>query len=101
MSQVVFDCKHNGKRASVMAGWDHPLKHYFLTVLDLDAPEDESDVVWTTLFHPSEQDSLHTQHLQKQLREMAIEAPEGFWDHVHLRERNVVYLYEDGKWTRH
>jgi len=83
-----------------MAGWDHPLKHYFLTILDLDVDEDESEIAWSTLAHPSELDIDSTNRLETQLETMGIEAPDGFWERVHRQERNVVHLFADGGWRR-
>lgn len=48
MSQVRFKTEHNGKRIEVMAGWDPPLRHFFLTVFDLD-PEADTEVVWSAI----------------------------------------------------
>jgi len=99
MSQVTFKTVINGKRVEVMAGWDRPLRHYFLTVFDMDASDDEPETVWSTIDFPSAGDSLSTVRLEAKLLDMGIQAPEGFWERAHRQEGNVCHTYDKGAWT--
>ena len=84
----------------VMAGWDRPLQHYFLTVFDLDATDDESETLWSTLEYPDEAaDQAGTVRLQEQLKSMNITAPDGFWERVERNEGNVFHKFGDGVWN--
>ena len=101
MSQVIFDSTHEGRRVSIMAGWDHPLQYFFLTVFNLDADEDtESDILWGTLGHPDPRDKEGTERIREQLKIMNLEPPKGFWDLLHRQERNVIHVYEEGVWKK-
>jgi len=99
MSQVTFKTVINGKRVEVMAGWDRPLRHYFLTVFDMDASDDEPETVWSTIDFPSAGDSLSTVRLEAKLLDMGIQAPEGFWERAHRQEGNILHAYNAGAWT--
>lgn len=99
MSQVKFETTYRDKPVEVMAGWDRPLQHFFLTVFDLD-PDAEEETVWNTLDHPDARDAHGTERLDAQLAIMGIEVPESFWEKVHLREGNVHHIHMGGKWVR-
>jgi len=99
MSQISFRSTYNEHQVEVVAGWDPPLQNYFLTVFDLDADEDESEVAWSAINNPDDEDYRSTDRLQAQLRSMELEAPEGFWDRVHRQERNVTHIFDDGVWV--
>jgi hypothetical protein len=96
VSQVKFKTPFIGKRIEIMAGWDRPLQHYFLTIFNLD--EDEDEVYWSTLDFPSDEDNHGTERLRRQLDSMGIPAPEGFWERVERQEGNVNHDFKDGAW---
>jgi len=98
MSQVTFKSTYRDRRIEVMAGWDRPLRHYFLTVFDLDASDDDPETVWSTLESPSALDNTSTERLRKKLGSMDISVPEGFWERVERQEGNAVHAYENGNW---
>lgn len=101
MSQVFFRGVHKSRQVEVMAGWDPPLNRYFGTVFDLDATDDEDEVIWNTLYADySATDYSSTERLQKQLKDMGLEAPDGFWERVHRQEADAVYTHIDGSWRR-
>jgi hypothetical protein len=103
MSQVTFKAKLGSNvPVEIMAGWDRPLRHYFLTVFLVDAVDDHgSDVWWSTMEHPSAADNDGTERLQHKLTEHGIVAPEGFWERVHRQEGNVVHVFANGAWETH
>jgi hypothetical protein len=49
MSQIFFMSKYYYDRVQVMTGWDRPLQHFFLTLLNPAAKEDEEEVVWSSM----------------------------------------------------
>jgi hypothetical protein len=93
MSQVSFKVFKDGEELQVVAGWDYPLQTYFLTVFDND-----DDVVWATLDHPSVMDCHSTDRLSKQLTSMGVDVPAEFWERVQRKERNVIHSYVAGIW---
>jgi len=97
MSQVKFETTYRDKPVEVMAGWDRPMAHFYLTVFDLDQDAEE-ETVWSTLDHPDTRDHLGTERLDAQLAIMGIEVPEGFWEKAHLKEGNVKHVHMGGKW---
>jgi len=98
MSQVTFKTTLNSKQIEVMVGWDRPQGHYFLTVFDLDASDEEPETVWSTIDFPSTQDNFGTERLEAKLMDMGIQAPEGLWERAHRQEGNVVHTYQMGEW---
>jgi hypothetical protein len=104
MSQVTFQATIGSDKSTpveIMAGWDRPLRHYFLNVFLVDAVDDQgSDVWWSTIGNPSDEDSHGTGRLRQQLDSMGITVPEGFWERVERREANVTYAYAEGVWNR-
>jgi hypothetical protein len=105
MSQVTFKTtitvEGKAKRVEVMAGWDRPLHHYFMTVFDLDAGDDDPETVWDSINSPSVADSQGTARIRAKLYGLGIDPPEGFWELVHRQEGNVLHAYEDGAWAQH
>lgn len=87
MSQVKFKTIHNGKNVEVVSGWDVPLKYFHLTVFNLDADEDEEDVLYSCLVRTFKQ-LKNTNIIKKDLTEFGITPPEGFWEVVELEEDN-------------
>lgn len=98
MSQVTFKTKIGEQNVEIMAGWDRPLRHYFLTIFDLGAQVDDRETVWSTLEEPSPADNRSTERLRAKLSEYGITAPDGFWDRVHRQEGNSVHMFKDGAW---
>ena len=95
MSRVTFK---TGKY-SVTAGWDRPLQEFFMTVMEDEGEEEEP--VWSTLFEPSMFDKVTTDHLEATLKsQLQIDASEGFWDRVNLREGNVAHFHGEGGWRK-
>ena len=97
MSQVKFETTYRGKPVEVMAGWDIPMNHYYLTVFDMDEEADE-EVIWSTLDRPDQRDATGTERLDAQLAIMSIDVPKGFWETVHLQEGNAMYVWMNGEW---
>jgi len=96
MSQVNFKTQYLGKPVEVMAGWDRPLGHYFMTIFDL-APDSDEETVWSTLDNPAKFD---LKGIQIKLYQLGIEEPDGFWMRVELQEGNVLHTFENGGWFR-
>ncbi len=84
MSQVRYRTKHDGKNIEVMAGWDPPLAHFFMTIFDLDAEDEE--IIYSTINDFSKEDEVNTHRLEKKLFMMGIDTPDRFWETVKLRE---------------
>lgn len=97
MSQVKFETTYKGKPVEVMAGWDNPMQHFYLTVFDLDGDADE-ETVWDTLMHPDNRDGTGTERLDAQLATMSINVPEGFWEKVRLKEGNRMHVHMGDAW---
>lgn len=97
MSQVKFETTYRDKPVEVMAGWDPPLKNYFMTVFDLD-PDADQETVWSAIEHPDVRDYEGTERLDAQLAIMGIQTPEGFWEKVRLNEGNTKHVFMGGKW---
>lgn len=96
VSQVKFRAECREKPVEVMAGWDRPLRHYYLTVFDLS----EEEVVWSTLGTVPGGGCASVGPLAKALIELGIEEPEGFWDHVKMPEGNVTVTFVEGAWRK-
>lgn len=84
MSQVIHKGTHKGRRVDVMAGWDPPLQHFFLTVFRADTGMEE--IVYSTIDDPSKDDMVSTKRLEAKLTGMEIDVPDNFWDLVNRRE---------------
>lgn len=100
MSQVKFKAECRGRPVEVMAGWDRPLGHYYLTVFD-QSEDAEEETLWSTMDVMPGGGCESVGPLAKALIELGIEEPDGFWDHVKLQEGNVFTVYADGEWRRH
>jgi hypothetical protein len=97
MSQVKFKAEYRGKPVEVMAGWDRPLGHYFMTIFDsLDADE---EIFWSSL-NEFPGGCPDVKPLSMKLYALGISEPEEFWERVQLREGNVVSTWVGGKWVR-
>lgn len=90
MSQVRFK---TGIR-EVMAGWDRPLGHFFLTISSVI----DDEVVWSSIYDLPKGGTSSTEPLKKMLREFEVEPPEGFWERVERREGNVLHSFNEMKW---
>ena len=89
MSQVLFKgVLPDLTPVEVMAGWDRPCAHFFLTVFDMreDAPE---ETLWSTVDYPDPVDRTGTTRLRQKLADMGLQTPAGFWEVVEKREENV------------
>lgn len=99
MSQVKFDgVTKDGVAIEVMAGWDHPCREYFVTLFYKEPPEDEEEVLYSTI--SGDTDCATTEALKAKVASFGIETPEGFWERVELNERNVGHNFHDGSWRR-
>lgn len=102
MSQVTFKTEYRGKPVEVVAGWDHPLGGFFLTVFNTD-PNAEDEYVYSNLDDKHLTDSMGftrtTLYFRGVLAKMSIESPAGFWELVEQKENNVCHVFCDGKWT--
>lgn len=88
MSQVVFKAMHNGEEVIVTGGYDGPLREFFVQVTG--GPHGFiMDDLW---LRPDERKS--TGHARAMLEEVGIEAPEGFWELIELREGNITYTHK-------
>lgn len=90
MSQVFFQGIYNNRQVEVMAGWDALTKRYFTAVFDL------NEAVWNSLREPDI--DLNTERLQRQLKNMGLEVPDGFWERVHRQEGDMIHTFVNGKW---
>jgi hypothetical protein len=91
MSQVLFrGVLSNNTPVEVMAGWDHPLQHFYLTIFDL-SEDAEEETVWSTIAYPNTADSKGTARLRAKLVEMGLRAPPTFWELVEKKEGNAQY----------
>lgn len=98
MSQVKFETTYKGKAVEVMAGWDRPCQHYYLTVFDMD-PDADTEVVWSTLDHPDQAaDQQGTVRIRARLNAMLIDTPDEFWERVERNEGNKVHVHMRGEW---
>lgn len=98
MSQVKFKTSDCGRPIEVMAGWDPPCRHFFLTIFDLGDAEDE--VLWSSVSAMPGGGCSTVEPLRSKLVRMAIPVPEGFWEQVSLCEGSVVTCHVDGEWKR-
>ena len=99
MSQVKFKSTYEGRPVVVMGGWDRPLRHFHLCVFDAD-PEGETEVVWSGLDHWDGGGASATDPMRRQITEMGISVPDGFWERCERREGNVLHEFVDGEWSR-
>lgn len=91
MSQIIFKTiTPELGPIEIMAGWDVPMREYFLTVFKDDADE---TVVWSQMHKPLPIDKVNTDRLVAKLVELGITAPDGFWELVHKQEGNARYVH--------
>lgn len=95
MSQVTFHTDHQGERIEVLAGWDTPLRYFFLVLYGpkrelLYSNLDHRDPAWL---------GRDTSLFRKELQTRGITPPEGFWERVERREGNVVHHHTGGQWS--
>lgn len=96
MSQVKFHTKYKEKTVVVVAGWDKPLSHYFLNVIDVEPAEGEDETIWSSMFNEGEY--KFTYPLRSILNGMGISCPDKFWELVEKNEGNVVHTFKNGEW---
>lgn len=100
MSQVQFSATLAGNiPVDIMAGWDHPLRYFFLSVFDL-REDAEAETLYSTIDDPSPEDSRSTARLQRKLDALGVTVPRDFWAIVERRERSVQYMFVDDRWDR-
>jgi hypothetical protein len=110
------------KQVEVVAGWDRPLGHYYLTIFDL-SPDAEEETLWSTLAKMPgggcssvtplfgelymlgieaglPKQVCYAVHVRTKAAFLGIDVPEGFWERVEMREGNVVTTHVDGEWRR-
>lgn len=96
MSQVQFSTTLAGNiPVDVMAGWDYPLKHFFLSVFDL-REDAETETLYSTIDDPNPEETLSTKRLRAKLVTLGVTAPPEFWEIVERRERSVQYKFVEG-----
>lgn len=99
MSQVRFKVKaDDNKEYEVLAGWDRPLREFFLTVFVFEDGEEADEPYWSGLGDVDRDKMTDTVQLRKSLQDLGIEAPPGFWERVELREGNVMHHHRNGEW---
>jgi hypothetical protein len=104
MSQVKFHATTNQDvLVEVMAGWDRPLKEFYMTLFfagqEADDP-DSDEALWSTIGECGLEDYPDTKRIREKLAQFGITAPEGFWDRVELQEANVIHTFKDNAWTK-
>jgi len=100
MSQVIFETEHpEYGPVEVISGWDSPLRYYHLTILRINPPEDEDELVWCNLDHF--RDGLASaEEAGEVLKGLGFEPPEGWGSMVTQKLGNVLFLWQDGRWVR-
>ena len=99
MSQVRFKTKaDDGREFDVLAGWDRPLREFFLTVFVLEDGVEADEPYWSGLDEFDRDKAKDTVQLRKALLDLGIEPPSGFWERVELREGNVMHHHHNGEW---
>ena len=104
MSQVKFPATTNqGVRVEVMAGWDRPLKEFYMTLFFADDPSNDpgdDEALWSTVGERGLEGHPDTKRIRENLARFGITAPEGFWDRVELQEANVIHTLKDNAWSK-
>ena len=101
MSQVRFKTKADDNREyDVLAGWDRPLREFFMTVFVLENGVEADEPYWSGLGDVDQDKATDTVLLRKSLRDLGIEAPPGFWERVEQREGNVMHYHHNGEWRK-
>lgn len=104
MSQVKFhSVTDQGTQVEVMAGWDRPLKEFYMTLFFVGHEADDpasDEALWSTIGECGLEGHPDTKRIRESLARFGITAPEGFWDRVELREANVIHTFKDGLWGR-
>jgi len=95
MSQVTFKTE----QAEIVAGWDRPLRGFFLSVFNPDGDEDHGSFYESLGDHQTHGGFLPTvDYFKAVLTRLGIQAPEGFWGRVELRESNVTHTLTAKGW---
>jgi hypothetical protein len=82
-----------GHTVVVRAGWDHPVREFYMQIMDADG-----DCTWSTMASGGTLSS--TASLKAKLVKLGVQAPEGFWPLVERREGNTWHTYENGAWQQ-
>lgn len=91
MARVLFDTVRDGVPVTVVAGWDRPLREFFMQV-EYRGGENDGEALWTDwALVPSEKQD--TKMLRTILNHLGILPPEDFWARVEQREGNVVHRF--------
>lgn len=97
MSQVTFwGTDRTGQRVEVLAGWDEPMRWFFLVVFNTDG-----ETLYTNLDHPAPAElGRDTRAFRHVLQTRGVDAPEGFWERVERREGNGTrHAFREGRWA--
>lgn len=98
MARVLFDTVKDGVPVTVVAGWDRPLREFFMHV-ELRTGPNAGEALWTDwAITPDEKQD--TVRLRACLNRMGVIPPEGFWDRIELKEGNVLYTHTADGWER-
>lgn len=96
MSQVIFRSATTANApVEVIAGYDPPMREYFLTVFAV-GPVGDEIVLYSSVDDPSDADQLGTDRLQAKLDALGIACPPDFWDRVAPKTGNFVTKYPPG-----
>lgn len=96
MARVLFDTVKNGMPVTVVAGWDRPLREFFMH-LEHRGGENDGEALWTD-WALTRTEKADTAVLRKTLGDMGILPPEGFWERVERVEGNVLHQYTAKGW---
>jgi hypothetical protein len=86
MSRISFNNFLGNKEVQVVAGWDNPLRMFWLDVINLN---DDEDIIYSSIYENDPQDYDGISRLEDVLNNLGIVAPQGFWNLVLKREGNV------------
>lgn len=91
MARVLFDTVKDGVPVTVVAGWDRPLREFFMQV-ERRGGERHGEALWTDwALVPDEKKD--TGQLRAILSKWGIVPPDDFWDRVEWCEGNVIHRF--------
>jgi hypothetical protein len=90
MSRISFNSSIGNKQVKVVAGWDNPLRMFWMDVI---GSEYDEDLIYSSIYENEEQDYRDTSRLEGILNSMGIDAPAHFWNLVLKREGNVTVSF--------
>lgn len=107
MSQIKFKTKtDSGLSVEVMAGWDRPMSHYFLTIFHDPPPDDDevNETVWSCMNIEGSGGGFTGPHdgqlqdLKLVLSGFNIKPPAGFRELLAKQEGNAEYEWTGTGW---